>query len=56
MWRYTERIVEFNSSVWRAKKERGLSLRDPIEVAVPEDLKPFEDDLIRMHNIVVARV
>jgi len=56
MWRYTERIVEFNSSVWRAKKERGLSLRDPIEVTVSEDLKPFEDDLIRMHNIVVARV
>jgi valyl-tRNA synthetase len=48
--------VEFNSSVWRAKKERGLSLRDPIDVAVPEDLKPFEEDLIRMHNIVVARV
>jgi len=51
--KYTNTIIEFNSMVWRMKKERGLSLRDPIEVEIPRELKPFKRDLVAMHNIVV---
>lgn len=50
--RYTEKIVSFNSEVWRLKKLRNLSLRDPIEVSVPDELSPFKADLVAMHNIV----
>jgi valyl-tRNA synthetase len=49
---YTEKIKEFNSSVWRAKKMQNKSLRDPIHVDIPDELKSFKEDLIRMHNIV----
>ncbi|MCD6420950.1 MAG: class I tRNA ligase family protein, partial [Thaumarchaeota archaeon] len=49
--RYTEELIEFNSEVWKLKKERGLSLKDPIDVEVPRRLKPFEKDLVAMHNI-----
>jgi len=47
-----ERLVEFNSRVWKLKKERGLSFADNVSgVAVPPDLAPFEDDLRAMHRI-----
>jgi len=49
---YTEDLIRFNSMVWRMKKERGLSLKDPIKVEIPRRLKPFEGDLVAMHNIV----
>lgn len=49
--RYTKDIKEFNSEVWRMKKSLNLSLKDPIKVEIPRRLKPFEKDLIAMHNI-----
>ena len=52
--KYTEDIVEFNSRIWRMKKERGLSLRSPIKAEIPRRLKPFRKDLIAMHNIVAG--
>jgi valyl-tRNA synthetase len=51
MLRYTQPLVEFNSRVWNLKKARGLSLKDPIEYPIPEELKPFEPDLKAMHRI-----
>ena len=48
----TKAITEFNSAVWNAKKSRELSLKDSIEIKVPDVLKPFEKDLRAMHNIV----
>ncbi|MCD6421867.1 class I tRNA ligase family protein, partial [bacterium] len=48
---YTQRIMEFNESVWKLKKERGLSLNAPISVEIPEELKIFENDLKKMHKI-----
>ncbi len=51
MSRYTSMIVEFNSSVWNMKKSQGKSLKDPISIAIPNELKPFRKDLIAMHNI-----
>jgi len=49
---YTSKLIEFNSSVWKEKKENGLSLRDSICVEVPKELKIFEKELKLMHNII----
>lgn len=49
--KFTEPIIEFNSSVWAKKKSLGLSLKDPIECEIPRELKIFEEDLRAMHNI-----
>lgn len=48
---FTDKIIEFDHYVWNEKKKQGLSLKDKIRIAVPEDLKPFERDLIKMHNL-----
>jgi len=48
----TAKIVEFNSRVWKEKKDRGLSLKDPIAgIVVPDDLRDLADDLGRMHHL-----
>jgi len=47
----TEKLLEFNSMIWNAKKERGLSLKDGIEMEIPVYLKPLGKDLMAMHNI-----
>ena len=48
----TESLEEFNSMVWRAKKDRGLSLKSPIsDVQIPESLTLFSDALVKMHNL-----
>lgn len=49
--KYTQALTEFNSKVWNTKKEKGMSLKDPIEIEIPKNLKLFKKDLIRMHNI-----
>ncbi len=48
---YTEKLVAFNHSVWNAKKERGLSLKDPINLKIPDELSIFTKDLVAMHNL-----
>ncbi len=48
----TEKLIEFNEEVWKKKKEMKLSLKDPIKIGIPEELKVFEKDLKAMHNIV----
>jgi len=48
----TEKVIEFNSMVWKKKKDANLSLRaDLTGVPVPDELKPFAADLIKMHNL-----
>lgn len=51
MEKLTEKLIEFNSNVWKTKKEKGLSMKDKINFKVPKDLKCFEADLVRMHNL-----
>ncbi|HXG13864.1 MAG TPA: valine--tRNA ligase [Candidatus Nitrosotenuis sp.] len=51
MSKYTKEITDFNSQVWNEKKSKGFSLKDPISIDVPESLKPFEKDLIQMHQL-----
>ncbi len=47
-----QKIMDFNSHVWKTKRERNISLRDAIEnITIPKDLKPFEKDLIACHNL-----
>ena len=57
--KYTKAISDFNSLVWNRKKEtisketgKPLSLKDPIEIAVPDELAPFASDLTTMHNLI----
>jgi len=49
--KYTQPLTAFNSKVWNTKKAKGMSLRDPIKIKIPDELKPFEADLRAMHNI-----
>ncbi len=49
--KYTPLIQEFNSKVWGEKKTRGISLKEPIDIPVPKELRPFKRDLEAMHNI-----
>jgi valyl-tRNA synthetase len=51
--RYTEKILAFNRKVWRIKEEKNLTLRDSLPMEIPRALKPFSDDLIKMHSLVV---
>jgi valyl-tRNA synthetase len=48
--RLTQRIVDFNSHIWNAKREKGLSLRDKIAIEIPQELNILEKDLKAMHN------
>ncbi|MDD5416800.1 MAG: valine--tRNA ligase [Candidatus Aenigmarchaeota archaeon] len=48
----TEKVAEFNSLVWKTKKEKGLALNAEISgIKIPVELKSFEDDLKRMHQL-----
>jgi valyl-tRNA synthetase len=49
--KYGKELVEFNSLVWNEKKARKLSLKDPISIKIPENLRLFEPDLKVMHKI-----
>ncbi len=49
----TAPLVAFNSEVWKLKRDKGLSLNVELPgVAIPDELKPFEADLRRMHRLV----
>jgi valyl-tRNA synthetase len=48
----TTEIAEINSFIWKAKKDKGLSLKAEIQQAVlPEKLKPIEKDMKETHKI-----
>jgi len=48
----TESLIEFNSKVWKAKKDEGVSLAAPISGhQVPEELKIIEQALVSMHKL-----
>jgi valyl-tRNA synthetase len=48
---YTKQISEFNSLVWNSKKEKSMSLKDPISINIPNELELFRKDLVAMHSI-----
>jgi valyl-tRNA synthetase len=46
------KIMDFNSLVWKAKKDKSISLREHVDgIEVPKDLMPFKQDLIACHNL-----
>jgi len=51
MTKFTKEIIEFNSKVWNEKKSKNLSLKDSIDIQVPDTLKIFKKDLKSMHNL-----
>jgi valyl-tRNA synthetase len=50
--KFEKALIGFNSQVWNEKKSKGLSLKDPLKMDVPEELKEFAGDLAAMHNLV----
>ncbi len=45
-------LIEFNSSIWKNKKENNISLKDEISnIKIPDELSEFKADLIAAHNI-----
>ena len=51
--RLTDFVVEFNSEVWRKKKDSGISLNTEIsDIMIPKDLEILTTSLNRMHRIV----
>lgn len=47
-----EKIISFNKNVWKTKKEKNLSLKEPISgIKITKELMPFEKDLIACHNL-----
>ncbi len=49
---FTNEIIELNSQIWKAKKERGMSLKGEIkEAELPEKFKEIEKDLAETHGI-----
>jgi len=49
--KYTMKLLEFNSKIWNEKKSKGMSLKEIINIEIPEDLSIFSKDLEFMHNI-----
>lgn len=48
----TPLVESFNSSIWKQKKEKGLSLNAPLAgVDVPAELAPMRETLAAMHNL-----
>jgi valyl-tRNA synthetase len=49
----TRLILEFNSALWSAKKEAGISLRNEIaSTTLPPALSNYSSDLSAMHKIL----
>ena len=48
----TQKILDFNSMVWKKKKDSGISLRDEIQgIGISKELELFKEDLTKMHNL-----
>jgi valyl-tRNA synthetase len=54
--KYTEQMLTFNREVWKIKEDRNLTLRDSVEMVIPKTLKPFKEDLIKMHSLATLKV
>lgn len=47
-----QKLCEFNSHVWKTKKEKNISLREAIKgIKIPKELSIFEKDLITGHRL-----
>jgi valyl-tRNA synthetase len=47
-----QELLELNGEIWKAKKDRNLSLKTEIkEATLPNKFKPIEKDLVASHHI-----
>ncbi|MEM4336778.1 MAG: class I tRNA ligase family protein, partial [Candidatus Woesearchaeota archaeon] len=47
-----EELMNLNSEIWKAKKDKGVSLKTEIkEAVIPEKFKKIEKDIVSAHNI-----
>ena len=47
-----EELMELNGLIWKAKKDKELSLKSPVnEATIPEKFKTIEKDFVRTHGI-----
>ncbi len=52
----TEELVGMMSAIWKAKKDKGLSLKAEVkELVIPEKFKAMEKDIIATHNVKSIR-
>jgi valyl-tRNA synthetase len=49
--RLTEKVIEFDSKIWKEKKEKNLPLNAEYGAKVPKKLMMFETDLRAMHKL-----
>tara|TARA_B100001113_G_scaffold75136_1_gene58568 strand:- start:21249 stop:23723 length:2475 start_codon:yes stop_codon:yes gene_type:complete len=48
----SSKLIDFNSYIWKLKKEKGISLKSPISgVKIPKDIEVLSEALINMHNL-----
>jgi valyl-tRNA synthetase len=48
----SSKLIDFNSYIWKLKKEKGISLKSPISgVKIPKEIELLSDALINMHNL-----
>lgn len=48
----TEELLDLNGKIWKAKKDKGLSLKAEVkELTIPKKFKAIEKDLTKTHNI-----
>lgn len=48
----SDSLKEFNSMVWKAKKDKGLSLKSEVEgITIPSNLEDFTNILTAMHHL-----
>ena len=49
---FSQLIIDFNSFVWKKKKDNGFSLKSEIsDVEIPKELEILSAALVRMHNL-----
>jgi valyl-tRNA synthetase len=49
--RLTGTLIEFNSKIWKEKKEKNMPLNAEYEAKIPKKLMMFENDLKAMHKL-----
>tara|TARA_B100000900_G_scaffold415987_1_gene448314 strand:+ start:3262 stop:5751 length:2490 start_codon:yes stop_codon:yes gene_type:complete len=49
----TNFVVDFNSEIWKLKKDQGISLNSEIKnILIPDELLVLSESLVRMHKII----
>jgi valyl-tRNA synthetase len=51
--KFTQNLIDFNTMVWKKKKDAGLALNTEIKnIIIPKELRLFNDDLKKMHKLI----